>query len=79
MHILNGVPAKVVSKIQFELFKGWKPSLRHVRIWKCMCKVSVYNPQEKKLDPRIISGYSNGYAKKSKGYRLYCPSNNIVE
>ena len=27
--ILNRVPTKVVSKIPFKLFKGWKPSLTH--------------------------------------------------
>ena len=25
MYILNQVPTKVVSKMPFELFKGWKP------------------------------------------------------
>ncbi|KAK4424647.1 hypothetical protein Salat_1658300 [Sesamum alatum] len=29
VYILNRVPTKVVSKTPFELFKGWKPSLRH--------------------------------------------------
>ena len=37
-------------------------------------KVRVYNLQEKKLDPRIISGYFIGYAEESKGYRFYCTS-----
>ncbi|KAL0453457.1 UNVERIFIED_CONTAM: hypothetical protein Slati_1323800 [Sesamum latifolium] len=37
--------------------------------------------QEKKLDPRTISGYFVGYAERSKGYRFYCPLNStrIVE
>ena len=41
----------------------------------------IYNPQEKKLDPRTISGYFIGYVERSKGYRFYCPSHNtrIVE
>ena len=41
----------------------------------------IYNPQEKKLNPRTISGYFIGYVKKSKGYRFYCPSHStrIVE
>ena len=33
----------------------------------------IYNPQEKKLDPRTISGYFIGYAERSKGYRFYYP------
>jgi hypothetical protein len=37
-------------------------------------KVIIYNPQEKKLDVRTISGYFIGYVERSKGYRFYCPS-----
>ena len=41
----------------------------------------VYNPREKKLDLRTISGYFIGYPKKFKGFRFYCPNHNtrIVE
>ena len=80
-YILNRVPNKVVPKTPFKLFKGWKPSLRHIPVWGCPSEVRIYNPQEKKLDPRSISGYFIGYAKRSKGYRFYCPSHNtrIVE
>lgn len=74
VYILNRVPTKAVPKTPFELFKGWKPSLRHVHVWECPYEVRIYNPQEKKLDPRTISGYFVGYTEKSKGYRFYCPS-----
>ncbi|RVW25894.1 Retrovirus-related Pol polyprotein from transposon TNT 1-94 [Vitis vinifera] len=52
-----------------------------MRVWGCSSEVRIYNPQEKKLDPRTISGYFIGYAEKSKGYRFYCPSHStrIVE
>ncbi|RVW74232.1 Retrovirus-related Pol polyprotein from transposon TNT 1-94 [Vitis vinifera] len=36
-------------------------------LWGCSSEVRIYNPQEKKLDPRTISGYFIGYAEKSKG------------
>ena len=80
-YILNRVPTKAVSKTPFELFKGWKSSLRHIRVWGCPSEVRVYNPHERKLDPKTISGYFIGYAEKSKGYRFYCPSHStrIVE
>jgi len=81
VYILNRVPSKVVPKTPFELFKGWEPSLRNIRVWGCPFEVRIYNPQEKKLDLRTISGYFIGYAKRSKGYRFYCPSHitRIVE
>jgi hypothetical protein len=44
-------------------------------------EVRIYNSQEKKLDPRTISGYFIGYVERYKGYRFYCPSHStrIVE
>ena len=68
VYILNRVPTKAVPKTPFELFKGWKPSLRHIHVWGCSSDVRIYNPQEKKLDPRTITGYFIGYAERSKGY-----------
>ncbi|XP_074296995.1 uncharacterized protein LOC141627663 [Silene latifolia] len=58
-----------------------KPSLRHLRVWGCPAEVRLYNPNEKKLDPRTVSGYFIGYSQKSKGYRFYCPNHRtrIVE
>jgi hypothetical protein len=36
--------------------------------------VRIYNPNLKKLDPRITSGFFMGYAVNSKGFRFYYPS-----
>ena len=81
VYILNRVPTKVVPKTPFELWKCWKPSLWHIRVWGCPSEVRVYNPQKKKLDPKTISAYFIGYAERSKEYRFYCPSHStrIVE
>ena len=81
VYILNRVPTKAVPKTPFEIWKGWKPSLRHMSVWGCPSEVRIYNPHEKKLDPRTLSGFFIGYAKTSKGYRFYCPSHStrIVE
>ena len=81
VYILNCVPTKAVPKTPFELWKNWKPSLRHMRVWGCPSEVGIYNPHEKKLDPRTLSGFFIGYTETSKGYRFYCPSHStrIVE
>ena len=73
-YILIRVPTKVVPKMPFELWKGWKPSLHYTCVWRCPSEVRIYNSQEKKLDPRTISGFVIGYAERSKGYRFYCLS-----
>ena len=41
-YILNQVSTKAVSKMPFELFKGWKSSLRHA-IWGFLSEVRIYN------------------------------------
>ena len=74
VYILNRVPTKDVPKTPFELWKNWKPSLQHMRVWGCPSEVRIYNPHEKKLDPSTLSGFFIGYTKSSKGYRFYCPS-----
>uniref|UniRef100_A0A1J3K4I8 Retrovirus-related Pol polyprotein from transposon TNT 1-94 n=2 Tax=Noccaea caerulescens TaxID=107243 RepID=A0A1J3K4I8_NOCCA len=81
VYILNRVPSKAVPKTPFELWKGWKPSLSHLQVWGCPAEARIYNPHEKKLDSRTISGFFIGYPEKSKGFRIYCPnhSTRIVE
>ena len=78
---VNRVPSKVVQKTPFELWTNRKPSLRHLHVWGCQAEIRIYNPQEKKLDERTISGFFIGYPEKSKGYMFYCPthSTRIVE
>ena len=39
VYILNRVPTKAVPKTPFELWKNWKPSLRHMRVWGCPSEV----------------------------------------
>jgi len=75
-YLLNKVP-----KTPYELWTERKPSLRHLHIWGCPAEVRVYNPHEKKLDARTISGFFIGYLDKSKGYIFCCPNHNtrIVE
>ena len=55
--------------------------MKHIRVWGCPAEVRIYNPHERKLDPRTISAYFIGYAKKSKGCKFFYPthSTRIIE
>lgn len=66
------VPSKVVPKTPFELWTNRIPSIRHLHVWGCQAEIRIYNPQERKLDARTISGYFIGYPEKLKGYMFYC-------
>ena len=52
-----------------------------MHVWGCPFEVRIYNPQEKKMDPRTISGYFVGYAERAKWYIFYYPfhSSGILE
>jgi len=77
MYIVNQVLTKAILRKPFELFKGWKPNLRHICLWECPFEVTFYNPQEKKLEPKTINWYFIGYAGKSpKVIVFYCSSHN---
>ena len=76
-YLLNRIPSKAVPKTPYELWTGRKPSLRHLHVWGCQAEARIYNPHERKLDPRTISGFFIGYPEKSKGYRFYCPNHSM--
>jgi hypothetical protein len=80
-YLLNRVPSKSVPKTPYELWTVKRPSLRHLHVWGCPAEVRIYNPHEKKIDERTISGNFIGYSERSYGYRFYYPnhSTRIVE
>ena len=80
-YILNRVPSKSVPKTPFELWTSRKPSLNHFQVWGCPAEVRLYNPQEKKLDPRTVQCYFIRYLDHSEGYKFYNPTHGqrIVE
>lgn len=50
-YILNRVPTKATA---YELWKGKKPSLKHLNVWGCPAEARPYRPNEKKLDSRTV-------------------------
>ena len=56
VYLLNRIPSKAIPKFPFELWTGRKPSLRHLHVWGCPAEARMYNPHEKKLDSRTVSG-----------------------
>ena len=66
MYILNLVPIKFVPKTPREMWTGCKPSLQHLRIWRC----PVYELKGKtgKLETRSKVCYFIGYLKGTFGW-----------
>lgn len=74
VYILNQVPSKSVSKTPYDLLTGRKPSLRHFHALGCKDEVKHYNPQQKKLDMKTVSGLFIEYSIGSRGCRFCFPS-----
>ena len=71
---------KAGGKTPYELWIGRKPSLKHFQVRGCPTKVSFYKPHENKLEPKTVSIYFIGNAKRSKGFNFYDPKlRNIFE
>ena len=77
MYLLNRVPSKTIPKTPFELWRNRTPSIRHLYVWGCQTEIRIYNPQERKMDTRTISGYFIGYPEKSNGYMFYYPNHSM--
>ncbi|GKE03803.1 putative RNA-directed DNA polymerase [Tanacetum coccineum] len=75
-HILNLVPTKKVLKTPFEMWKGKRPSLGHIKIRGC--EVFVRREAQDKQEARSEKCLFVGYPKESFGYLFYKPKNNVV-
>ena len=76
VYIVNMVPSKSVLETPYELWRGYKGSLRHFRIWGCPAHVLVQN--SKKLERRSKLCLFIGYPKETKGDLFYDPQENRV-
>ena len=68
-YLLNRVPSKSVTKIQYEIWIGCKPVLSHLKVWRCSTYVKHLITD--KLGPRSDKCYFIGYSKETKGYYFY--------
>ncbi|GKA36990.1 retrotransposon protein, putative, ty1-copia subclass, partial [Tanacetum coccineum] len=75
-HILNLVPTKKVSKTPFEMWKGKRPYLGHIKIWGC--EVYVRGETQDKLEARSKKCLFVGYPEESFGYLFYKLKDNVV-
>ncbi|KAA0059661.1 Retrovirus-related Pol polyprotein from transposon TNT 1-94 [Cucumis melo var. makuwa] len=70
----NRLPTKAVKeKTPFETWYGYKPSLKFLKIFGCLCFTHVPQSKRDKLDKRVSSGVFIGYSSISKTYKKFQP------
>ncbi|KAK8938725.1 hypothetical protein KSP39_PZI011095 [Platanthera zijinensis] len=74
VYLLNRCPTKSVKfKTPFEAWSGWKPSVKHLRVFGCVAHAHIPDQRRKKLDDRREKCIFVGYAPESKAYKFYNP------
>ncbi|KAL6320112.1 hypothetical protein AAG906_004621 [Vitis piasezkii] len=72
MYLLNRCPTKaLLNKTPIEAWSGRKPSVRHFKVFGCLCYSQVPKERRSKLDETSEKCIFMGYSSQSKGYRLY--------
>ena len=72
-HVLNRTLIRpILKKTPYELYKGRKPSISHLRVFGCKCFV-LNNGKDNlgKFDPKSDEGIHIGYAINGHAYRVY--------
>ena len=72
IYILNMVPSKSIASTPYEIWKGRKPNLKHLKIWSSPAYVK--NIFRHKLSTRSDRCRFVGYPKKTNRYYFYHPT-----
>ncbi|KAA0061128.1 Retrovirus-related Pol polyprotein from transposon TNT 1-94 [Cucumis melo var. makuwa] len=72
--VAERVPSKAIVKTPYELWTEKKPSIRHHYVWGCPAEARPYRSNKRKLDPRTISCYFDGYSEHSRDFKFYDPT-----
>jgi len=71
-YLRNRSPATFLGKkTPFEALYGNKPSIKHLRIFGCVCYSHIPKDERKKLDDKSKKAILLGYGENIKGYRLF--------
>ena len=61
----------VIGMTPYEAWTGDKPSVKHLRVFGCVCYAHVPKDERKKLDPKARECIFLGYSTEVKGYYYY--------
>jgi len=72
--LLNRLPTKAVNgQTPFEAWHGYKPLLKNLKIFGCLCFSHIPQPKRDKLDKKAEPGIFIGYSLQSKAFRIFQP------
>ena len=80
-YVLNRVLIQpILKKTPYELFKGRKPNISHLKVFRCKCFISNNEKDNLgKFDSKVDEGIFLGYSLHSHAYRVYNRRTMVVE
>ena len=77
VYLMNRYLTKVLqNKTPFEAWSGRKPSMKHFKVFGCICYAHIPKERKHKLDEVSKKYIFVGYSSKSKGYKLFSSKHN---
>lgn len=77
-YILNRIPHKKLDKTPYELWKGFPPNLKYLKVWGCLAKVSFTAPKRTTVGSKTYDAIFIGYAINSAAYRFMSLSDKSI-
>ena len=75
----NRIPHRKTGKTPYELWKGYQPNLKYLRVWGCLAKVMLPDPKKRKIGYKTSYCTFLGYAEHSAAYRFLVLNSDIIE
>ena len=78
-HLQNRIPYKKTSRTPYELWKGHAPNLKYLKVWGCLAKVMLPDPEKRKIGSKTSNCMFIGYASNSVAYKFLVLKIDVLE
>jgi len=75
----NKMPRKKTGITSYELWKGFQPNLKYLRVWGCLAKVMLPDPKKRKIGFKTSNCLFLGYVEHNAAYRFFVHNSEIIE
>ena len=75
----NRIPHRKIGETPYELWKGFQPNLKYLKVWGYLAKVMLLGPKKRKISSKTSDCLFLGYAKHSVAYRFLVLNSEIIE
>ena len=75
----NRIPHKKIGKTPYELWKGYQPNLKYLRVWGCLAKGMLPNHKKRKIGSKTSDCMFLGYAEDNVAYKFFVLNSDIIE